>query len=207
MRLRYRLLLLAGCLAAAAACSQKPQQASPPEPGSLRPEAAHGSAVTGSAIPDKGLIFTVPPGWIVEPPASSNRKAQYRLPRMRGDAEDGEVVVYHFQGEGGTTKDNVDRWIGQFAGPDGKSAANTAITVQTSVDGIPLTVVDVGGTYTGSMASMRQSENPKEHFRMLAAIAEAGNGPWFFKFTGPEKTVARWESSFQSFLNSIKQAK
>jgi hypothetical protein len=102
----------------------------------------------------------------------------------------------------------VDRWIGQFTGPGGKSVEDAAKTMHSSVDGIPLTIVDVSGTYAGSMMMpMQQSGSTKDHFRMLAAIAEAGNGPWFIKLTGPERTVARWESSFQSFLKSIEQAK
>lgn len=204
MRTYYRLILLGGCLAVAA-CSPEPEAPRPPDAGGLKPESAHGPASPAATIPDAGLTFTAPPGWVAQPPASANRKAQYRLPRVAGDAEDGEVVVYHFPGGGGTPKDNVDRWIGQFTGPGGRPAAGAAKTTQTSVNGVPLTWVDVRGAYSGSMASMRQGENPKEGFRMLAVIAETGNGPWFVKFTGPEKTVAHWESSFRSFVNSVRQ--
>ncbi len=45
----------------------------------------------------------------------------------------------------------------------------------------------------------------KPDFRMLGAVVEAGNGPWFFKLTGPAKTVARWLPSFDTFLGSMKQ--
>jgi hypothetical protein len=38
---------------------------------------------------------------------------------------------------------------------------------------------------------------------MLAAVAEAGSGPWFFKLTGPARTVARWEPAFESFLDTV----
>jgi len=43
----------------------------------------------------------------------------------------------------------------------------------------------------------------KPNFRMLAAVAEAPSGPWFFKLTGPAKTVGKWESGYQSFLDTI----
>jgi hypothetical protein len=39
---------------------------------------------------------------------------------------------------------------------------------------------------------------------MLAAVAETASGPWFFKLTGPAKTVARWQSGFSAFLDTIK---
>ena len=31
------------------------------------------------------------------------------------------------------------------------------------------------------------------------------DGPWFFKLTGPEKTVAKWQPSFEQFLDSLEQ--
>jgi hypothetical protein len=208
MRSYCRIFLLTACLAAAAACSPKSRETRVSESGGLRPESAHSASSLPATDSDRGLTFTAPPGWISETPASSNRKAQYRLPRAQGDAEDGEVAVYYFRGGGGNAQANVDRWIGQFTGPGGNSVEDAAKTMHSSVDGIPLTIVDVSGTYAGSMMMpMQQSGSTKDHFRMLAAIAEAGNGPWFIKLTGPERTVARWESSFQSFLKSIKQAK
>jgi hypothetical protein len=143
----------------------------------------------------------------MESPTSSNRKAQYKLPRAAGDPEDAELVVYHFGSGGGTSKANVDRWIGQFTKPDGSPASNTAKITQKSMDGMPATIVDVSGAYAGSMMSMQASSASKSGFRMLGAIIETSNGPWFIKLTGPAKTLAQWQPSFESFLDSIKQVK
>ena len=114
-------------------------------------------------------------------------------------------MIYYFPGGGGTPQANADRWIGQFTGSGGKPAPDTAKTNHKTVNNIPLTIVDVSGTYSGSMGPMQTGEQPKPGFRMLGAIAESGKGPWFFKLTGPERTVAKWQSSFESFLDSISQ--
>ena len=45
----------------------------------------------------------------------------------------------------------------------------------------------------------------KPGFRMLGAVVEASNGPWFFKLTGPAKTVAKWEPAFDTFLANMRQ--
>jgi hypothetical protein len=133
------------------------------------------------------------------------RQAQYRLSRVEGDSEDAEIVVYYFQGGGGGVQANVDRWVGQFSKPDGSPANDVARIIKKTIHGIPVTTVDVGGTYSGAMGPMGGSSEPKTNYRMLAAVAEAGNGPWFFKLTGPAKTVAKWEPSFESFIDSIQQ--
>jgi hypothetical protein len=150
------------------------------------------------------LKFTPPAEWLSEKPSSSMRQAQYRLPRVEGDPEDGEVVVFYFQGQGGGVQANIDRWIGQFQKADG-SPANDARTTKREIHGVPLTLVDVSGTYLASMGPMLSEVKAKPGFRMVAAVAESAAGPWFFRMTGPEKTVARWEPSFQAFLGSIQQ--
>ena len=189
-------LAFAGCFSS----RERNQPAS--DVGGLRPAAAHGSAADAGSAPVSGsdLKFTPPAGWIAEPPTSSMRKAQYRLPKVDGDPEDAELIVFYFQGGGGGVQANIDRWIGQFSKPDGTPVTD-ARTSHKATHGIPLTVVDVTGTYIGGMGS--SETKPKTDYHMLAAVAEAGNGPWFFKLAGPAKTVAHWEPSFQSFLDSI----
>jgi hypothetical protein len=198
-----KLFLLCG-IVALTGCSQKSQTGKAPESGGLRPESAHSAG--NPSHPNAGLSFAAPSGWVTETPSSASRQAQYRLPKVDGDSEDAELVIYYFQGGGGTPQANIDRWIGQFTGPGGKPVSNAAKITHKTVDNVPLTVVDVSGAFSSSMGPMQQGGPPKPGVRMLGAIAEAGNGPWFIKLTGPERTIAKWQPSFESFLDSIKQA-
>jgi hypothetical protein len=170
----------------------------PSQTQGFRPESAHSSANPSAAAPED-LKFTRPGDWIPEKPTSTMRKAQYRLPKADGDAEDAEFVVFYFGGGGGGVQMNIDRWIGQFSKPDG-SPITEAKTAKKTVHGIPVTTVDVSGTFVGGMGT---DTGAKTNYRMLGAVAESSNGPWFFKLTGPAKTVARWEPGFQSLLDSI----
>lgn len=192
-------------ITAMTACSTKPE----PEPSSLaesmKPALAHEELQQGSQGVAKSLTFSAPKDWIAEVPSSSMRKAQYRLPRAEGDPEDAEMAVFYFSGGGGAVQANIDRWTGQFENSAGGSIASAARTTHKVVHGIPLTIVDISGTYNvPSMGSMMASANKKENSRMLAVMAEAEDGPWFFKLTGPSRTVAKWEESFQSFLDTIR---
>jgi hypothetical protein len=200
----FAVLIFSGVLAAAG-CSQRAQENKESQAENLKLGSAHGPGSSTAAASNEGLTFAPSPEWRAESPSSSNRKAQFKLPRAAGDSEDAELVVYYFQGGGGAVQTNVNRWIGQFTKPDGSPVADTAKIAHRNIGGIPLTVVDVSGTYINAMQPMRQSEGPQLNYRMLGAIAEPGNGPWFIKLTGPAKTVAKWAPSFEAFLNSIKR--
>ena len=47
------------------------------------------------------------------------------------------------------------------------------------------------------------SAEAKEGYRMLGAIASHRTGAVFFKLTGPVVTVARWQQSFDQYLDSL----
>ncbi len=197
------IVILASAVAlSCAGCSSSRDDRAAPDSGGLRPATAHGSPADGKTIPPSAtaLKFSPPPGWITETPTSSMRRAQYKLPKVSGDSEDAEMVVFYFQGSGGGVQANIDRWGGQFTKLDGNPVKD-AKTSHKTVHGIPLTIVDVNGTYVGGMGS--SDTKPKTDYRMLAAVAETESGPWFFKLTGPAKTVAHWDPSFQSFLDTI----
>ena len=40
-------------------------------------------------------------------------------------------------------------------------------------------------------------------YALLAAVAETANGPWFFKATGPEKTLRRYRDEFEGFAKTF----
>ncbi|MFQ5739825.1 MAG: hypothetical protein ACE5JX_12500 [Acidobacteriota bacterium] len=165
-----------------------------------------GPAPTASASPTPSgeVQYSVPTGWVQETPASRMRKDQYRLPRAEGDVEDAQLVVFHFPGQGGTVQANVDRWIGQFTKADGSPVSDLAQVTKKEVNGVPITILQVSGTYHQSMGGPMAPRTAKKNYRLLGAIVDRPNGPWFFKLTGPEKTIARWEQSFQQFTASIK---
>jgi hypothetical protein len=147
-----------------------------------------------------GLRLSVPKAWTRVPAASDVRAAQWKLP---GDgAEDGELVLFFFgKGKGGGTQENLDRWFGQFTQPDGRPSRDAAVTTIRTVNGLRVTSVDVAGTYRGM--PMGGAAEPKPDSRMLAAVIEGEDGPWFFKAVGPRATIARAKDGFDALLASV----
>jgi hypothetical protein len=163
---------------------------------------------TGTAsikqLPAGEIDYTAPEGWVSQQP-SSMRKAEFGLPGVEGE-QAAELAVFFFPGTGGTVQANLERWYGQFKQPDGSSTKDHAKTQEIDVNGLPVTVVYVTGTYLKSQSPMMMGGPVEEmpNHAMLAAIVETANGPWFFKATGPQKTIDHWRDSFDEFVRSFR---
>jgi hypothetical protein len=147
-----------------------------------------------------GVRWTAPATWKAQA-ARPMRAATYTLPLSTGDEGIAECVVNYFgPGQGGGVEANIDRWRGQVLGADGKPVA-AKIDKRTS-RGVPVTVIDAAGTYTGMGGPMGGSK-PVTGYRLIGAIVEGPGGSVFFKVTGPAKTIAAQQKNFEQLLASI----
>jgi hypothetical protein len=162
---------------------------------------ASGLAIFASST---ALKFDTPAGWISKPPASASRIAEFALPRVAGDAEDVSIVVYFFGGQGGSVQANVDRWAGQMAQPDGRPSNEVAKTTRFASHGLNITLLDLTGTYVAEVAPGSPDRHNMPNFRLLAAVVETSEGPYFVKVIGPAKTTAKWHDSIMAFLKSVR---
>lgn len=147
------------------------------------------------------VAWHAPQGWVEEPPSSSMRVAQYRVP---GEAGDGECVVYYFgPGQGGDAASNAARWARQFEQPDGTDS--TERMRMTTLEGarLPVYLVEVTGTYDGGMTMTDAPAEKQPGAMLLGGIAQGPDAPWFFKFTGPEATVRAQRAAFESMMMSV----
>jgi hypothetical protein len=152
-----------------------------------------------------GIRWTPPATWKAEAPRPM-RAATYSIPLAAGEQGVAECVVNFFgQGQGGGVDANIERWRGQMRGPDGTPA--TAKIDKRTVRGIPITVIDTTGTYTGMGGPMMGGAKTAAGYRLIGAIAEGPGGSVFFKLTGPIKTVAAQQKNFEQLLASIQPDK
>jgi hypothetical protein len=149
-----------------------------------------------------GLVWDAPAGWVAEPPANPMRRAQYRIP---GAAGDGELVVFYFgPNQGGPPLDNAQRWAMQFAQPDGSDPLAALKTRNGDIRGIPALFVETTGTYNpGTMSAAAAAA--KENWALLGVVAQGGDANWFFKFTGPKKTVDAERANFEAMVGSLRR--
>jgi hypothetical protein len=167
------------------------------------------TAPANTAVQANGeLRYKTPAGWLEEKPNSNMRVAQYKLPKAEGDGADAELVIYYFgQGQGGSKQANIDRWLNQMEQADGSPSKDKAKIENITVNGMPVTTVDVVGKYNGGMASPGASPNAApvdmSNYRMRAAIIETPKGSYFVKLTGPQKTVGHWDQAYNDYINSF----
>jgi hypothetical protein len=201
------MLLVISCLA----CGAPPPTIAPANSNTSRQPVASsqpGSAQPGSAgqgaNQSGNLRFRPDAGWTAEQPSSSMRVEQYRLPRAEGDSSDGQLVVFYFgPGQGGSVEANLDRWVGQMQQPDGGSSKSKAKTDNTTINRMPVTLLDVTGMYTESMTGGGGGGQQIQGLaRMRAAVIETPKGAYYVKLVGPEKTINRWDASFMEFIKS-----
>jgi len=120
------------------------------------------------------------------------RLATYRVPGAAGGAE---LTVTR---AGGTTADNLDRWVGQFdsAGPDKRT--------ELTAGGLRVSVLEVGGTYEGGMTKAG-GETPHPGWALLGAVVETERPFYFFKMVGPADAVHAARPAFDALLRSVRR--
>ena len=148
-----------------------------------------------------GIRWTAPAGWKAEA-ARPMRAATYSIAPAAGDTAGAECVVNFFgPGQGGGVEANIERWKGQVQGPDGKPAP--AKIDKRTVRGVPITIIDASGSYSGMGGPMAAAPTTAAGYRLLGAIVEGPGGSVFFKLTGPAKTIASQQKNFDQLLASI----
>lgn len=211
-----RLLALASCLLVA--CGQN--YSDKPAAEALRDQGltAVGAAGAGhgepapAAAPAEGhdsfgeVTAAVPADWRKVPPSSSMRVAEYAIAPSRGGAQASELAV--FAGTWGSVDDNVTRWFGQFAQPDGRSTAAVGRRWELDSDGgLRVAMVDVSGTYTsGGMGTGSGVVSPRPGYRMLGAIVDAKSRFYYLKLTGPAVEIDALEDGFERLVRSLRKS-
>jgi hypothetical protein len=155
-----------------------------------------------SAPEQKGqLKWTDPQGWTRQEQSSPMRVATYRVPHSGTDKDDAEMAIFHFGGgQGGDVEANLRRWENQFTDKKGD-----AVRTERSANGLKTHVLQIeSGTYTAMAMMPGQSASPKSDYGMLAAVVETPLGPYFFKLTGPSKTVKAQKDAYMTMLDSVK---
>lgn len=146
-----------------------------------------------TAAAEHELAWKTSERWELVPSTSSMRLATYRIPKQEGDAEAPEMSVTR---AGGSVDANAQRWIDQF----GPEATKTAQRTTRKVGELEVTIVEVEGKFAGGMGSAARDE---DSWALLGAIVSTPGMPYFFKLTGPTKSVKAAKPEFDALISSL----
>lgn len=200
-------LVLSTLALSCAAPAAEPEPAPAPEPRPAAEPSAPAKAPHAEPSPAPetaaaaSLSFAAQEGWVADTPSSTMRKAQFRLPGAAGEAS---LVVYHFGPQAGTLEANLERWAGQFEQPDGVESQARMTRTQRRVDDLDVLVVDLSGTYVAETFPGSGERVREEGWRMLAAVIETPEGPYYAKLVGPAASVAEHSTRFDAFLEALR---
>jgi hypothetical protein len=150
-----------------------------------------------------GLASRVSAGWKEEKPKGKMRFAQFKLPRVKDDKVDAELVI--FQNAGGGVKENLQRWKNQFSAPGGKSIDDAVKVKDMKIAGHKATYVDIRGTYNPPPFNPTFGGKKWPHFRMLAIQFEGPDNLYHILLTGPAATVEHHKKAFDEWLKGFKK--
>jgi hypothetical protein len=139
------------------------------------------------------LAWKAPGRWQLVPNASTMRLATYRIPHAPGDAADAELSITR---AGGSVEANAERWIHQFDAAGQRTAKRTTRDVGPT----QVAIVEVQGTYSAGMGAQG---SPLSGWALVGAIVSTSDIPYFFKLTGPEKSVRAARSEFDALIGSL----
>ena len=217
---RFRSVALCVSVLLFAACSEEPQVRQPQNaPTSTLPASGMqapplDSTTDTSKLPashppihgemPKPLEFKAPAGWVSEPPTFAMRREQYRLAKQGSDTSDATVTVIPLgPTDGGPVEQNLQRWAGQWKQPDGSSSRAAMKQSNRKLGPYDVIDLDLSGTYVVDEVAMGGSKQFNEPgWRMLMSWIQAPSGNYYVKLVGPAATVAHWEASFRSFVDS-----
>jgi len=150
---------------------------------------------TAGGPPVGGIAWEVPAPFQSQSPSSSMRAAEYLFPEQEGERAATMTVFFFGPGQGGSVRDNLARWVGQFQLPEG-TEPNVG---RREVNGMPVSTIDVTGTFTGGDMG-GPTGAPAGNQRLLGAIVEGPEGPVFFKMVGGTSLMARAETPFTELV-------
>jgi hypothetical protein len=148
-----------------------------------------------SSVQVANHTFSYAKPWVEKQVTSPMRAAELTYDHEDEKLDDLSVAFFHM---GGSMRDNLDRWIGQFAGkPEVEEE-------EMEFDGTKVVMLTATGTFnesSGGPFSGNTTERPD--YTMLGAVIQTDTPRYvFLKLAGPKASVAAMKEDFKKLITS-----
>ena len=172
---------------------------------STQPQELFAQSQRAISLGEGKFVLQAPEKWVRKEPRTRIVEHEFAVESKKGQ-DAGRVTV---MAAGGSVEQNIDRWVGQFALPDGKKTKDKPKIEKKMIAGVPVHIVDIAGTYKDTPGGpfARGKTIDRANYRMLGAIIEGGPsvGNYFIKFYGPQEIVKENEKAFQKMIESLEK--
>jgi hypothetical protein len=141
-----------------------------------------------------GIRLSIPETWVRKPIEQSRkarfnfRKADFTIPKVAGDKDDAEFVVFFFGDTGGGGVDpNVHRWVDQFESQDRQVKLTSGKCPQGDY-----VFVDIRGTWKKPIGQPSEGKSESvSNARVVSAVVKMKGGKhYYLRLLGGDKTVS-----------------
>ena len=73
-----------------------------------------------------------------------------------------------------------------------------------TVDGVKITTLDISGTFKDRPAPQAPRFTARKNYRMMTAIVQTEDGPYYFRMVGPKATIAEQAAAWTALVKSLK---
>ncbi|HKB06445.1 MAG TPA: hypothetical protein VKD90_29895 [Gemmataceae bacterium] len=152
-----------------------------------------------------GMKSKAPAGWKEEPPSSTMRLTQFKLPKAEGDPDDAELIIFYFKGGSGSIEDNLKRQVAKFKPAEGKDKVEPKVE-KIKVGSIEAAYQDITGTLLSKFPpnAPNAKVTEKANYRQLYVPLITDKGDYYVALVGPAKTVEKHKKEFDDWLKSFK---
>ncbi|MBY0522522.1 MAG: hypothetical protein K2R98_03955 [Gemmataceae bacterium] len=159
----------------------------------------------GKVVELDGMKAAIPKEWKEEKPDNRMRFLQFRLPKVKDDKVDAELII--FKGLGGSPEANIKRWKEMFVPPAGKTLDDVSKVTDIKIGTVKAPYLDVTGTYKFKERPFDPASKVENRpgQRMLAIHYEGGDDAFHFRLVGPADTVANYKAGFEEWLKALKK--
>lgn len=149
------------------------------------------------------LLLPAPGEWKRVKPRNRLLEVEFNIPAKEAE---GAAARFTVMASGGTIRQNVDRWIGQFRNHKAPENGQVGQVTRHEIDGMIAHCVDLTGDFQDSPRGPFGPKVERKGYRMLGAILETKeSGNYFFKLVGPEKLVQENAKAYLEMLKGIEQ--
>ncbi len=146
-------------------------------------------AARPGAVREQSLVFTAPAGWKVVEAVEAERWA-WATGEAGKDGAPAPLRVAATRVARRPLEAHVARWARGFEDAAGAPlAAGAAKTEELKVDGVPTTLVELRGTFTGAAEPGAEERPRHEGWAALYLVQEGPDGTWVVSARGPAAAI------------------